>query len=779
MKSFIKIFFFVIFSYFALIGISFAKECKKNDSIYTLNGTGYDFTLTKEWKKAFNCFQIAAEQYNDSYAQGWLGDMYASGDGVELDYKKAFEWTLKSAKQGDKFSQGALGWHYEEGKGVSQNYKEAFKWYKLSAEQGYAYGQERLGGAYYEGIGTSKDIKKALEWWNKAAENGDSYAMGELSYYYGEVEENFTLSLKFARQCAERRHPYCYYSLGRLYSKGSGVKQDYEEAVKWYLKAAEEEEVFAYVELGWHYSEGKGVSQNDKEAVKWYKLAAEAGIDYAQERVGWHYKEGAGVKKDYKEAAKWYTLAALQGDDWAQKSLGYLYENGLGVKLNYEEAYKWFFLAAGQGNQYSKNHLEGLLEKDPTLQNIKVDLKIIKKDLDYEGGFVATRDEETIEVEKKILSEPIDLPMTSSLSPSKIEDSSIKIEKLPSTSEKRNDNLNILIGYEFKPIEKKGKVLSETFIRIEPTAIADRITTAEKGSYIYIAAKVIGKDYYLVNDLNGIAIGYIYEVKVNLESNTENGENDDDFLDIEWGNYYALIIGNSDYLNEGFEDLDTPEADAKELESILKNKYQFKTTLLLDASEEELLEAIYSYRSVLKEDDNLLIYYAGHGYLDEANNVGYWLPVNAKVGKSWTWVSNQDVTDELKAIKAKHIIVIADSCYSGTFVYRSGKDQSKPVEKKNLKIFYEKKNNKKARLALTSGDYQPVPDTIDGRHSPFANSLLKILSENKEILLSSELYSLIENQLALVSTYQEPLYGAILDSEHREGADFIFFPNVD
>ena len=45
------------------------------------------------------------------------------------------------------------------------------------------------------------------------------------------VEENFTLSLKFARQCAERKNPYCYYSLGRHYSKGDAVKQDYKEEI--------------------------------------------------------------------------------------------------------------------------------------------------------------------------------------------------------------------------------------------------------------------------------------------------------------------------------------------------------------------------------------------------------------------------------------------------------------------------------------------------------------------------------------------------------------------
>ena len=125
-------------------------------------------------------------------------------------------------------------------------------------------------------------------------------------------------------------------------------------------------------------------------------------------------------------------------------------------------------------------------------------------------------------------------------------------------------------------------------------------------------------------------------------------------------------------------------------------------------------------------------------------------------------------------MKAKHIIVIADSCYSGTFIYRGVNDTKKPKGEENIKIFYEKKNSKKARLALTSGDYQPVPDSLDGKNSPFAKALIMTLNQNDDVLLSSELYQMLEKQLALDSTYQEPLYGAIINSEHREGADFIF-----
>ena len=73
-------------------------------------------------------------------------------------------------------------------------------------------------------------------------------------------------------------------------------------------------------------------------------------------------------------------------------------------------------------------------------------------------------------------------------------------------------------------------------------------------------------------------------------------------------------------------------------------------------------------RASLSYDTNLLIYYAGHGIVDPVTGRGYWLPVDAKQSNSVNWVSNDDITDMLKVIPAHHILVVADSCYSGTLV---------------------------------------------------------------------------------------------------------------
>ena len=71
--------------------------------------------------------------------------MYAKGDGVMINYKKAFEMYEKAARIDDN-------------------------------SFGSAYGQYYLGVMYIEGVGTNKSFKNAAYWVNKAYENGNSEA---------------------------------------------------------------------------------------------------------------------------------------------------------------------------------------------------------------------------------------------------------------------------------------------------------------------------------------------------------------------------------------------------------------------------------------------------------------------------------------------------------------------------------------------------------------------------------------------------------------------------
>ena len=103
--------------------------------------------------------------------------MYSKGQGVTQDYKQAFYWYKKAAKQGNAGAQLNLGFMYSKGQGVPQNHKQAFYWFKKAAEQGQAIAQNNLGRMYYNGQGTLQNFIYAYSWWNVAAANDNKTAV--------------------------------------------------------------------------------------------------------------------------------------------------------------------------------------------------------------------------------------------------------------------------------------------------------------------------------------------------------------------------------------------------------------------------------------------------------------------------------------------------------------------------------------------------------------------------------------------------------------------------
>ncbi len=92
--------------------------------------------------------------------------------------------------------------------------------------------------------------------------------------------------------------------------------------------------------------------------------------------------------------------------------------------------------------------------------------------------------------------------------------------------------------------------------------------------------------------------------------------------EIEFGRYHALVIGNNDY--EHLRNLTTAVGDAEAVARLLEEKYGFQVTKLINATRRDIAGALNRHRQTLTERDNLLIYYAGHGVLDEEAGAGYW-----------------------------------------------------------------------------------------------------------------------------------------------------------
>ena len=236
--------------------------------------------------------------------------------------------------------------------------------------------------------------------------------------------------------------------------------------------------------------------------------------------------------------------------------------------------------------------------------------------------------------------------------------------------------------------------------------------------------------------------------------------------DIDFGSYSALIIGNNNY--QYLPPLKTAQNDAKEVAETLKNKYGFKVELLLDANRSDILLALNNLRWNLTNRDNLLIYYAGHGWLDKEADEGYWLPVDAEKDNMLAWISNSSITANLRALKAKHVLIVADGCYSGKLARGVHIIERNPGYLSRL-------SQKRARCVISSGGLEPVIDSGgDGRHSIFASAFLNTLKENPDIMDSSQLFNEVRRPVMLNSD-QTPEYSDIRKAGH-EGGEFLFVP---
>src|SRR5690606_313790 len=207
---------------------------------------------------------------------------------------------------------------------------------------------------------------------------------------------------------------------------------------------------------------------------------------------------------------------------------------------------------------------------------------------------------------------------------------------------------------------------------------------------------------------------------------------------VNFGRFYAIVIGNQNY--QSMESLETPRYDAARAARILADRYGFTVSILEDANDITMLKALNDLNAVLKPEDNLLIYYAGHGarLQNGRHESGYWLPVNADAPpKDTFWVPNEQITGHLSRLPARRVLVVADSCYAGLL----SSDPSYMFL--NDKVAYSQaylkfKLPKRSRLLLSSGGDRPVLDEGSGGHSVFARAFLDELENNQGILSAPE-----------------------------------------
>ena len=241
-------------------------------------------------------------------------------------------------------------------------------------------------------------------------------------------------------------------------------------------------------------------------------------------------------------------------------------------------------------------------------------------------------------------------------------------------------------------------------------------------------------------------------------------------LDIGFGKYYALLIGVSEYDDETIVDLGgEPTRDAQALADVLISDYNFakeNVIVLKNPKDDDIIKQFFYLKKKVGKNDNLVIFYAGHGNYDKVSERGYWMPSNANMEFEGNVILNTSIVSYIRAIESKHTLLISDACFSGSILTktRSYEKASKAVQTKY---------SLPSRKAITSGALETVPNK-----SVFMKYLLKKLKENNSSYLSAgQLFNMIEdpviNNLDSDNQDNKPLYAPI-SRTGDEGGDFIF-----
>ncbi len=284
------------------------------------------------------------------------------------------------------------------------------------------------------------------------------------------------------------------------------------------------------------------------------------------------------------------------------------------------------------------------------------------------------------------------------------------------------------------------------------------------------------------------------------------------------GKDYALLIAVEDYSdprkssdasidNAEWDPLDAPIDDAEALKEILESEYGFeiypKGEVVQNPTKSEINQILRHLAKVdfPNEDDQLIIFLAGHGYAQKLNDetfMGYFLPKpeEKSIPKPNSEdearkfekqeddlielsISHLELRYKIDGIKCQNILVIMDTCYSGVFSNEVVGERGfqRPLKDKGI----QDKLTKRTRQYLTSGSIETVLDKQPGeKHSPFALQLLKALKEGDEnkdsIVTFNELqgYFLPSEFSKSTKSNQTPRAGTFSDN-HELGSEFLLW----
>lgn len=222
------------------------------------------------------------------------------------------------------------------------------------------------------------------------------------------------------------------------------------------------------------------------------------------------------------------------------------------------------------------------------------------------------------------------------------------------------------------------------------------------------------------------------------------------------GNRHALIIGTDNYRSKDWEKLENPVYDATEVAEVLQSFYNYDVTLLKDPPMDTIYKYLSTYYRSLREDDQFIIYIAGHGDFDEGLlDDGFIVCTDSKSPEvdplRNTYIQHTKLKKMINKIPAKQVLVLLDICHGGVFDENVlGKTRDNPaaaITNRNVLELLKDKSQYVTRKVLSSVGKESAFDGRAGKHSPFAAYLLKILNARggaEGIVTLSDIYALLQ-----------------------------------
>ena len=670
------------------------------------------------------------------------GGEYVAYD--RANYASALKIWLPKAQEGDAAAQLYVGEIFEKGLGTQADYQAAAQWYEKAANQGNFQAQLNLGHLYEKGLGVAQNKETAMRWYRKSAgldDAGlqftpavDAQATLTTNHELSALREEVAQSKREAEQLREQLQNTREQAL--LQQESLRKAQEELEALRNKLQQQKSSTTSSA-------SEVQALEQQLREKEIQLK-SQQAKLGALTQSLG---EERRKIKMEM-ESTRNQRKSPNKAADNAKAEL----ENRLNEKIEeyqQQSAELTDWLTAGNADR------SRIDQRKLALQQQARDIAVLKEKIERQSTTqLASGNGPEIELLEPAVTVTRGFP---SIQFGQGESSKRLVGRIDAKA-----GLNKLLLND-KPLTVDSSGRFEADVDLQGAESVVRIVATDKR-----------------NQSSDMSLRLLGSGDATQERFPAAGADDARKLgDIQFGKFYALIIGNNDY--KAYPALKTPVSDAKSVELVLRERYGFKTKLLTNASRHAIMTALHELSKVLTEQDNLLIYYAGHGEIDKQTQAAYWLPVDSEAGNAANWISSQSITEYLSIMPARHIMVVADSCYSGALTGSAVAKLPEGMDQAKRERWLKAMNSRKARTVLTSGGVKPVMDQGGGEHSVFANAFLRVLRSNQRVIEDYDIFRNVANQVRASASRagfeQSPQYAPLQHAGH-EGSPFFFVPEA-